>query len=148
MSWKHLFEMCFKLLRKNNKLKINNFLTNIWYNNWRFNIWRCKRTPLIFWTMVPSRVVQEQPVLEFTPLAHRQIWLLCRTNLPIRGKFYNSPLNNSGTIQKIKKMPSVKTFIFQKLLTIKLIFLIWIIVWFSGGWSPETHVFVLSIGFR
>ena len=35
-----------RLLRRNNKLKINNFLTNIWRNNWRFNIWHRKRTPL------------------------------------------------------------------------------------------------------
>ena len=27
LSWKHLFEIYFRLLRKNNKLKINNFLT-------------------------------------------------------------------------------------------------------------------------
>ena len=46
LSWKHLFEIYFRLLRRNNKLKINNFLTNIWRNNWRFNIWRRKRTPL------------------------------------------------------------------------------------------------------
>ena len=30
MSWKHLFEIYFRLLRRNNKLKINNFLTNIY----------------------------------------------------------------------------------------------------------------------
>ena len=47
MSWKHLFEIYFRLLRRNNKLKINNFLMNIWRNNWRFNIWRRKRTPLL-----------------------------------------------------------------------------------------------------
>ena len=29
LSWKHLFEMYFRLLRRNNELKINNFLTNI-----------------------------------------------------------------------------------------------------------------------
>ena len=47
LSWKHLFEMYFRLLRRNNKLKINNFLKNIWRNNWRFNIWLRKRTPLL-----------------------------------------------------------------------------------------------------
>ena len=43
LSW----NIYFKLLRRNNKLKINNFLTNIWRNNWRFSIWRCKRTLLL-----------------------------------------------------------------------------------------------------
>ena len=47
LSWKHLFEIYFRLLRRNNKLKINNFLKIIWRNNWRFNIWRRKRTPLL-----------------------------------------------------------------------------------------------------
>ena len=47
LSWKHLFEIYFRLLRRNNKLKINNFLTNIWRNNWHFNFWRRKRTPLL-----------------------------------------------------------------------------------------------------
>ena len=47
LSWKHLFEIYFRLLRRNNKLKINNFLMNIWHSNWRFNIWRRKRTPLM-----------------------------------------------------------------------------------------------------
>ena len=47
LSWKHLFEIYFRLLRRNNKLKIINFLTNIWRNNWRFNIWCHKRTPLM-----------------------------------------------------------------------------------------------------
>ena len=47
LSWKHLFEIYFRLLKQNNKLKINNFLTNIWRDNWRFNIWCFKRTPLI-----------------------------------------------------------------------------------------------------
>ena len=46
LPWEHLFEIYFRLLRRNNKLKINNFLTNIWRNNWRFNIWRRKRTLL------------------------------------------------------------------------------------------------------
>ena len=46
LSWKHLFEIYFTLLRGNNELKINNFLTNIWRDNWRFSIWHCKRTPL------------------------------------------------------------------------------------------------------
>ena len=36
LSLKHLFEIYFKLLRRNNKLKINNFLTNIWRNNSAF----------------------------------------------------------------------------------------------------------------
>ena len=35
LSWKHLFEIYFRLLRRNNKLEINNFLTNIWRYNWR-----------------------------------------------------------------------------------------------------------------
>ena len=48
-SWKHLFEIYFRLLRRNNKLKINNFLANIWRNNLSFNILRRKRTPIIFW---------------------------------------------------------------------------------------------------
>ena len=47
LSWKHLFDICFRLLRRNNKLKINNFLTNMWRNNWGFNIWCRKRTPLM-----------------------------------------------------------------------------------------------------
>ena len=46
LSWKHLFEIYFRLLRRNNKLKINNFLTNIWRNDWFFNIWLRKRTLL------------------------------------------------------------------------------------------------------
>ena len=46
MSWKHLFEIYFTLLRGNNELNINNFLTKIWRDNWRFSIWHCKRTPL------------------------------------------------------------------------------------------------------
>ena len=28
-------------------LKINNFMTNIWRNNWRFHIWRHRKTPLM-----------------------------------------------------------------------------------------------------
>ena len=46
-----VFEIYFRLLRRKNKLKINKFLTNIWRNYWRFNIWRRKRTPLLssFW---------------------------------------------------------------------------------------------------
>ena len=47
LSWKQLFEIYFRLLRRNNKLKINNFLTNIWHDNWSCNIWRRKRTPLL-----------------------------------------------------------------------------------------------------
>ena len=47
LSWRHLFEIYFRLLRRNNKLKINNFLMNIWRDNWRFSIWRRKRTQLM-----------------------------------------------------------------------------------------------------
>ena len=46
LSWKHLFEIYFRLLRRNIKLKINNFLTNIWCDDWHFGNWRRKRTPL------------------------------------------------------------------------------------------------------
>ena len=43
LSWKYLFEIDFRLLRRNNELKINNFLTNIWCDNWHFSIWVRKR---------------------------------------------------------------------------------------------------------
>ena len=43
LSW----NIYFRFLRRNNKLKINNFLTNIWRDNWRFSIWCRKRTRLL-----------------------------------------------------------------------------------------------------
>ena len=57
LSGKHLFEVYFRLLRRNNELKINNFLTNIWHDNWRFIICHRKRPPLIFQLLVflPAR---------------------------------------------------------------------------------------------
>ena len=42
LPWKHL------LLRRNNKLKNNNFLMNIWRNDSGFNIWRGKMI-LLLW---------------------------------------------------------------------------------------------------
>ena len=47
LSWKHLFQIYFRLLRRTNKLIINNLLKNIWHDNWLFSIWCCKRTPLL-----------------------------------------------------------------------------------------------------
>ena len=45
-SWKFLFEIHFRLLRRNNELETKNFLKNIWHDNWRFSIWHRKRTSL------------------------------------------------------------------------------------------------------
>ena len=44
LSRKHLFDIYFRFLRRNKELKINDFLTNIWRDIWRFSIWRGKRT--------------------------------------------------------------------------------------------------------
>ena len=43
LSRKDLFGIYFRLLRRNNKLKINTFMKNIWRNNWRFNIRSTKK---------------------------------------------------------------------------------------------------------
>ena len=51
LSWKHFFEINFRLLRRNNKLKTTIFLTNIWRNNWRFSIWHRKKTRLSLWRL-------------------------------------------------------------------------------------------------
>ena len=38
----------FQITEKKQQTKNNSFLMNIWRNNWRFNIWRHKRTLLMY----------------------------------------------------------------------------------------------------
>ena len=46
MSSKQSYLDIFQISEKNNKLKINNFLTSFWHINWRFINWHGKRTRL------------------------------------------------------------------------------------------------------
>ena len=78
----------FRLLRRNNELKINNFLTNIWRDNWRFSIWRRKSTLLMFFLKNFLDFHRKFCIFEFFPrfftcvrglegqgLAHQMDWI-------------------------------------------------------------------------
>ena len=74
LSWKHLFEIYFRLLRRN-----NNLLTNIWRNNWRFSFWRCKRTLLKIplFSVVHFSIMSS---LKFKSLIYSKICMCCSTS--------------------------------------------------------------------
>ena len=71
LSWKHFFEIYFRLLRRNNELNINNFLTNIWRDNWNFIIWHRKRTPLWILSVNLYLLAQRKTLLGEAQLAKK-----------------------------------------------------------------------------
>ena len=87
MSWKHLFEIYFRLLRRNNELKINNFLTSIWRDKWSFSIWRRKRTP-------------SMAIIEFEDLKKKQK----KTNVWNQQNYIGGKVRGSKALYKSKKM--------------------------------------------
>ena len=61
----------FQITKKKQQTKNNNFQTNIWRNNWRFNIWHRKKTPLkhLKW------IVDEKWKLQIFSILGTNLWI-------------------------------------------------------------------------
>ena len=81
----------------------NNFLTNIWRNNWRFSFWRCKRTLLKIplFSVVHFSIMSS---LKFKSLIYSKICMCCSTSFQKCTLWhFHKKLSHSASLQNVSK---------------------------------------------